>query len=375
MTIYLDCNATTPIDPEVMEVVRHYMEVDFGNAGSRTHEFGLRAKQAVERAREQVAAVVDAKPDEVIFTSGATEANNLAILELEAEGRRTGKMHIISTQIEHKAVLEPLQALGRRGFTVSLLPPGSAGFVPPEAIRGALGADTLLVSAMCINNETGVIQPIDAYVDAIGNHDCYLHVDAAQAFGRAPMCTSKRVDMMSISGHKAYGPKGVGALVARRRGYRACPLSPLAHGGSQERGLRPGTLPVALVAGLGEVSRQYILQGPSRQVFNSRMQCRMVEALVPKWGRLVVPVSVTSPNAIGIILHDIDAEALMVASKGRLALSAGSACTSSSRVTSHVLLAMGLERDASRYIRISWCHLTPAHAVEAMVGVLEEFCL
>src|SRR5262245_31980761 len=148
MTIYLDCNATTPIDPQVLDVVRRYMEVDFGNAGSRTHEYGIRAKQAVERAREHVAAVVDAKSEEVIFTSGATEANNLAILGLEEEGRRSGRMHIVSTQIEHKAVLEPLKRLASRGFDVSLLPPGADGRVDPNVVSSALRSNTLLVSVM-----------------------------------------------------------------------------------------------------------------------------------------------------------------------------------------------------------------------------------
>ena len=250
MAVYLDCNATTPLEPEVQREMLRFFEGEFGNAGSRTHEFGARAKQAIQKARDQVAALVSAQREEVIFTSGATESNNLAILGLAAFGEQSKRRHIISTQIEHKAVLEPLEELERRGFEVEFLAPNSDGRVETEKIHAALRPDTLLVSVMHANNETGVIQPIEEIATILGKHAAYFHVDAAQTFGKLiePL-RNPRIDFISASAHKIYGPKGVGALIARRRGFDRAPLTPLLFGGGQERGLRPGTLPVPLIVG------------------------------------------------------------------------------------------------------------------------------
>ena len=252
MTAYLDCNATTPIEPRVRDLVIKFLDAEFGNAGSRTHDYGVRAKRAVQHARAQVATVVQAQPDEVLFTSGATESNNLAIFGLENEGRRSGRRHVITTQIEHKAVLEPLEILEERGFEVVRLPCDPSGWVHPEAVAEALRDDTLLVSVMHVNNESGVIQPIEEVAAVLEDHPAYFHVDAAQGFGKElAALRESRIDLISVSGHKVYGPKGVGALVARRRRFRRAPLKPLFYGGGQERGLRPGTLPVHLIVGLG----------------------------------------------------------------------------------------------------------------------------
>ena len=244
LPIYLDCNATTPLDPEVRDILLHFLNTEFGNEGSRTHEYGARAKQAVQKARDQVAAVVAAKRDEVIFTSGATESNNLAILGLQQAGEGQGKKHIITTAIEHKAVLEPFDALERAGFEVTRVGVGADGSVDPEAIRAALRSDTLLVSVMHVNNETGIRQPLDSIADILKNHPAYFHADAAQGFGKdlEPL-RNPRIDLISISGHKIYAPKGIGALVMRRRGYERVSLQPLVYGGGEERGLRPGTVP------------------------------------------------------------------------------------------------------------------------------------
>ncbi len=249
MAVYLDCAATTPIDPRVREVVLRYLDEDFGNAGSRTHDYGQRARRAVEQARQQVAAVADASRGDVIFTSGATESNNLAILGVAAAGPADGRRHVVTTAIEHHAVLEPVRELERRGFEVTIVQPEAGGWIDAQAMRAAIRPDTLLVSMMHVNNETGVIQPIAELASLVERDDlaCALHVDAAQGFGKdlAPL-RHQRIDFISISGHKIGAPKGVGSLVARRRNRADRPaLAPLAFGGGQELGLRPGTLPVA----------------------------------------------------------------------------------------------------------------------------------
>ena len=263
MGAYLDFCATTPVDSRVSAVVRHYMETEFGNAGSRTHEYGVTAARAVEEARSHVAAVCDAKPDEVIFTSGATEANNLALLGLAAHARSTGRLHALALAIEHKAVLEPLQALADTdNVEVELIPVAQRGWVDPADIAGRLRPDTFVLSTMHANNETGVVQPLAEIADVLGDHPAYWHVDAAQTYAKTGGLAHERIDLISMSGHKLYGPMGVGALIARRRGYSRPPLRPLMFGGGQERGLRPGTVPVPLVAGLGEACRLAAAEAP-----------------------------------------------------------------------------------------------------------------
>jgi cysteine desulfurase len=250
--VYLDCNATTPIEPEVGKLVRYFFEEEYGNEGSRTHGFGARAKEAVDRARAQIAHLVDSKINEVVFTSGATESNNLAILGLANWGRSHGKTHIVSTRIEHKAVLEPIEMLAKDGFEVDWVSPDSNGRVDAQELLQRVRPTTLLVSMMHANNETGVVQPILEVAQGLGDHPAWFHVDAAQTFGKLiPTLRDHRIDLMSASGHKIYGPKGVGVLIVRHRKKQKVPLHPLVFGGGQEQGLRPGTLPVPLVVGLG----------------------------------------------------------------------------------------------------------------------------
>lgn len=372
--VYLDCNATTPIDPRIHEEVIKYMLDEFGNAGSRTHLYGQVAKERVTRARQEVAEVAAAKPDEVIFTSGATESNNLAILGLAAHAERTGKRHIVSTQIEHKAVLEPLGYLADQGFDVTLIPPTSGGWVDPVQVRDALQPDTSLVSVMGVNNETGVIQPIDEITAALEDHDAFFHVDGAQAFGKLlePL-KSSRIDLLSVSGHKIYAPKGIGALVARRRGYRRPPLQPLMHGGGQERGLRPGTLPVPLIAGLGTAASLAVREQEDRAEYCASYKSELLGALMPLKPELNGDHERCIPHTLNFSMPGIDSEAAMLALKDIVAVSNGSACTSQSYEPSHVLTAMGLPKErVEGAIRLSWSHLTPRLDCKSLAERLRE---
>lgn len=360
MAIYLDCNATTPIEPIVLEEVVRFMSEEFGNSGSRTHEYGARAKQAVNRAREQVADVVKAKPDEIVFTSGATESNNLAILGLADYGEQNNRRHIISSAIEHKAVLDPLEHLAKRGFEVTILPPLAGGFVDPEAFKKALRKDTLLVSVMHVNNETGILQPIREIADVLADHSAYFHVDAAQGFGKQIAdLQDERIDLISVSGHKVYAPKGIGSLITRRRGFNRVPLKPLTYGGGQERGLRPGTLPVSLIVGLGLAAQVAVQNAVNRGEICRAFRRRMLDALMP-----LEPIFNGDPeqmvsHTLNVSFPGVDSEALMVALKDEIAISNGSACTSHRYEPSHVLSAMNIPQTTIQSaVRISWCHLT-----------------
>lgn len=359
--IYLDCNATTPLDPEVREVLMHYLTEEYGNEGSRTHSFGAHAKQAVQKARDQIASVVSSKREDVIFTSGATESNNLAIIGLREAGLKDSRMHIITSAIEHKAVLEPCRALEKDGFEVTVLPVKTGGFVDPDAVRMALRPDTLLVSVMQVNNETGVRQPLDDIAKVLCDHAAYFHTDAAQGFGKdiEPL-RNPRIDIISISGHKIFAPKGVGALVMRRRGYDRPPLCPLVYGGGQERGLRPGTLPVALIAALGKASELALRNNMKRKQQCRSVRAKAIAALTTLHPNLTGDQTLVMDHVLNFSIAGLDSEALMVSLKDMIAISNGSACTSSNYTPSHVLRAMGMTDDeANACVRISWCHLTP----------------
>lgn len=359
--VYLDCNATTPIEPGVRETLFHYLTEEFGNEGSRTHEYGARAKQAVQHARDQVASVVGAKREEVIFTSGATESNNLAILGLREVARKMGNAHFITSAIEHKAVLEPFDELEREGFAVTRLPVCSGGYIEPSAVAAALRPGTLLVSLMQANNETGVLQPLAEIAEVLAKHDAYFHADAAQGFGKdIDPLRNPRIDMISVSGHKIFAPKGIGALIARRRGYERVPLKPLVFGGGQERGLRPGTLPVALIVALGLAAELAVRDCNERQQRCAAIRTKALTALEPLNPRYSGDSTRVMPHVLNVAFAGLDSEALMVAMKDLIAISNGSACTSSSYTPSHVLKAMGMNDDqANACVRISWCHLTP----------------
>jgi cysteine desulfurase len=358
--VYLDYAASTPVHPAVIDVVVHYMGVAFGNAGSRTHRYGNEAAKAVRQAREQIARVVETDWDSVLFTSGATESNNLALRGLADEATKDGKRHVISTAIEHKSVLEPLEGLQNAGFEITLLSPDSSGAISAEAISAALRSDTWLVSIMHANNETGVIQPVEDICSVLTDHHAALHIDAAQTFGKliAPL-RNPRIDLISASGHKIYGPKGIGALIVRNL-ERTSGLRPLMVGGGQERKLRPGTLPVSQCAGFGKAAELALLEEEERRKNCLSFKSRLLDELSPLGITINGDPEKSLPNIINLSIANIDSEALMIALRDLVAISNGAACTSTSYEASHVLRAMGLSDEiASFATRWSWSHDTP----------------
>ncbi len=373
MTVYLDCNASTPPDLRVLETMWRCYALEHGNAGS-PHEFGRRAKEAANLAREQVGALAGARRHEVVFTSGATESNNLALLGLAEHGQATGRRHIVSTQIEHKSVLEPLELLRHRGFEITLLPPNAGGRVSAGDIVAAVRDDTLLASVQDVNNETGVSQPISEIADALADKNVFLHVDAAQGFGKTgAILHHQAIDLISISGHKIYGPQGIGALIVRRRKSQLPPLAPLLVGGGQEFGLRPGTLPVALALGLGKAAELAGLEANTRAEKCRAFRKHLWESLDEFRPTIHGDPNFTAPHVLNLSFPNVDSEQAIEALAGLLAVSNGSACTSVCATASHVLAAMGVaaaELDGA--LRFSWMHDTPTPDWEAVRGVLRE---
>ncbi len=360
MSIYLDCNATTPIEPEVVDNMNKYLTTDFGNEGSHTHSFGAVAKKAVQEATDHVVSLVNASRNEIIFTSGATESNNIAILGLKEFGLNNNKKHIITSAIEHKAVLEPIQELEKLGFEVDIINVDQSGRVNPKDIKDKIREDTLLISIMGVNNETGVIQPISEIIEIIQDHDCYFHVDAAQMFGKdIDTLSNKRIDLISISGHKIFGPKGIGALVTRLRNFNKPPLQPLFFGGGQQAKLRPGTLPVHLIVGLGTAAKIAKKNYKKRQEQNKKIFDQIIKLMKSLNGNLNGDEKYLLGNCINFSIPTVDAEAFMLTTKDLISISNGSACTSSSYEPSHVIKAMNNNENIIKgAVRISWCHLT-----------------
>ncbi len=374
--VYLDCNASTPIEPEIAESVSAWLKEEFGNASSRTHEFGVRAKRMISAARAEISAVVDAEPENVIFTSGATESNNIAILGLAHWAESSGKKHIVTSSIEHDAVLAPIRWLrDHAGFDVTAVDCGISGVIDPEDIKRAMRPNTGLVSLMHVNNETGVIQDLSGLSQALMEHPAYLHVDAAQGFGKefaGPR--HRRIDMLSVSGHKIYGPQGVGALIVRKDSRRTVPLKPLFYGGGQEGGMRPGTQPVHLIVGLGMAAKFCLERGQQRNESNLLFRNRLISGLKDLPVRFNGDQDRVMPHVANLSVEGIDSEAAMVALKGCIAISNGSACTSSKYEPSHVLTAMGLTRDQiDSSLRFSWCHLTPEVDWDQVESSLQGF--
>ncbi len=371
--IYLDYNATTPLDSRVLEAMTPWFLVP-SNSGSRTHSYGQKAKDAVENARRQIAELFNAPPEEVFFTSGATESNNLAILGLAEHGERTGRRHILSTAIEHKAVLEPLDRMKQLGFEVELCPVTPGGYVEPETIQRRLRPDTLLVSVMHANNESGILQPVHEIAELLRGTETLFHTDAAQTFGKeVPALRALKADMVSISGHKIHAPQGIGALLVRRRGMQKRPAQPLLFGGGQEHGLRPGTVPVALAVGLGEAARLAGLEWEARRAAASRIREQLLRDLQAVEHHINGDSTRCLPHVLNVSFPGLDSEALMMALRHIAAVSNGSACTSASYKPSHVLQAMGLSEVAiESAIRISWGRQTTEIPGDAIVAAVKS---
>jgi cysteine desulfurase len=346
--VYFDHNATTPVDPEVLAAMLPYFSDEFGNASS-IHSFGQRTRAAVERARESVAALVGARPAEIVFTSGGTEADNLAVFGVvAASGGPGGRKHVITTAVEHHAVLNACQALEQRGVEVTYLPVNREGRVDPADVRRSIRLETVLITVMHANNELGTIQPIEEIGRIAAEADICFHSDAVQAAGKVSLDVDRLgVDLLSVSGHKLYAPKGVGALYVRQ-GTR---LEPLFHGGHHERDRRPGTENVAGIAGLGraaELAREKLAGEASRlAALRNRFEQGLLEQ-VPH-ARVNGSRAHRTPNTTNVAFPFIEGEALVIALdlKG-IACSTGAACSSGAVEPSHVLTAIGLPPEEAR---------------------------
>lgn len=343
--IYLDCHSTTPVDPKVLEALLPYLTENFGNASSKSHCFGWKAEHAVEKARGQVARLLGATSAEIIFTSGATESNNTVLLGVAEKYADRGK-HLITTCIEHKCVLEAAKYLERRGFEVTYLPVTPEGQVRVSDVEKAMRPDTILLSVMFANNETGTINPIAELGALARSHNVLFHTDAAQAVGKVAIdVNAMNIDLLSLSGHKFYAPKGVGALYMRRRDPRV-ELEPLLHGGGQERGLRSGTLNVPGIVGLGaacEIAGAHLEEEKLRV---SELRDRLFEGLKERLGELYLNGHPTDrlPHSLNVSFPYIESDSL-VASLKNIAVSSTSACMSAAAIPSYVLAAMGLRED------------------------------
>jgi len=354
--VYLDYNATTPTDPRVFEAMLPYFVAEMGNAGSRSHVYGQRAKDAVYRARGQVAGILGAKSEEIIFTSGATESDNVALLGLMQHGLDTNRKHVVATAIEHTAVLAPLRRLQTFGFEVELVPVASGGYIDPDAVQARLRPDTLIVSVMHANNETGVLQPVLEIGELLAETETLFHVDAAQTYGKEVEALRRlNCDFLAISGHKIFGPKGIGALLVNGRVIQRKLLLPIMIGGGQEKGLRPGTLPVPLVVGLGAAAELAREEYRARRTHAEMLKKKFLSELAAVEHRINGDLTRMQAHVINVSFPGVDSEALMLALRSEIAISNGAACTSSGHHASHVLRSMGLSEDLlATAVRFSW---------------------
>lgn len=370
--IYLDFQATTPMDRRVFEAMAPFFLQRFGNPHAEENLYGQAAAAAVGRARDQVAGLLNCDAREIFFTSGATEGNNILIQGAARQLRAEGRTHLVTCATEHKSVLEPMDALRREGFTVTVLPVAADGRLSAEAVQEALQPETGLVSIMAANNEIGVLQPLKAIASVCQERGVLFHTDAAQAIGKVQIdLADLQVDLLSLSGHKIYGPMGIGAIYVRRS-RRLRPLA-LMQGGAQEGGLRPGTVPTPLVVGLGEAcevaGREFEQEGTRLLA----LRRRLIDAL----GTAGLTFDINGdldhrlPGNLNLSFDGVDAEALLMTLRGDLAMSTGSACTASSLEPSHVVRALGFGTDrAESAIRIGLGRTTTQDEVDAAAASL-----
>jgi cysteine desulfurase len=370
--IYLDYSATTPVDPRVAEKMIPYITEHFGNPASRSHPFGWTAEQAVEEARDEVAKLVNADPREIVWTSGATESNNLAIKGAANFYSGTKGKHIITVQTEHKAVIDTVRELERQGFTATYLAPEPNGLVDLEKFKAAIRPDTVLASVMFVNNEIGVIQDIEAIGNICRENNIIFHVDAAQATGKVDIDLEKLpVDLMSFCAHKTYGPKGIGALYVRRK--PRIRIEAQMHGGGHERGMRSGTLPTHQIVGMGEAFRLARLEMKAENLQVRRLRDRLLAGL-EEIDEVYVNGDMEHrvPHNLNISFNFVEGESLIMAVKD-IAVSSGSACTSASLEPSYVLRALGRSDElAHSSIRFSIGRFTTEEDVDYTIALMKS---
>lgn len=372
LPIYLDYSATTPVDPRVAEKMIPYLVEKFGNPASRSHSFGWEADAAVEEAREQVAALVNADPKEIIWTSGATESNNLAIKGAANFYAGTKGKHIVTVKTEHKAVLDTVRELERQGFEATYLDVQENGLVDLEAFKAALRPDTVLASVMMVNNEIGVVQPIAELGEICRDKGVIFHVDAAQATGKVEIDLSRlKVDLMSFSAHKTYGPKGIGALYVRRK--PRIRLEAQIHGGGHERGFRSGTLATHQIVGMGEAFRIAQEEMAEENARIGKLRDRLLHGLKDIQSVYVNgDMEQRVPHNLNISFAYVEGESMIMAIKD-LAVSSGSACTSASLEPSYVLRALGREDElAHSSIRFTIGRFTTEEEIDYAVDLLHK---
>ena len=342
LPVYMDHHATTPMDPRVLETMLPYFTEHFGNAASIDHEYGAKAGQAVEIARQQIACLINAKPDEIIFTSGATESNNLAILGAAERYADRGD-HIITCVTEHPAVLDPCRHLESKGWRVTYLPVDQYGLVDPDTLRQEITPQTVLISIMTANNEIGTIAPIEELGRIAREYEVLFHTDATQAVGKIPVdVETMNIDMLSLSAHKMYGPKGVGAIYVRKRRPRVR-LGEQIHGGGHERGMRSGTLNVPGIVGLGKAVELCEKEMETEAERLRELRDKLWAGLQAELDDVEVngPLSRRLPQNLSVAILGVESRSLLVQLKHKVALSTGSACTTAKVEPSHVILALG----------------------------------
>ena len=358
MGIYLDNNSSSPIDERVLAVMVDVYLNSYGNADSRTHNHGEQARIIVENARKQVASLLEINSSEVFFTSGSTESNNITIQGLEEYALKTNKKHIITSAIEHKSILETVNMMKKKGFDVDIVNPDLSGQINVQEILDKVRDDTLLVSVMHVNNETGIIQPVDRLGTELEKLNILFHVDATQSCGKlVDEIKNLKYNMLSFSAHKLRGPQGVGVLILKKKKYKLPPVKNIMYGGQQEGGIRPGTIPVALVAGCGKAC-----EIAEKEYRENSQKCKSLKVILEE---LLKKSNVNYhyngaqqyciDSSVNICFKGVMSEALMLSSKQYCSVSNGSACTSKSYSPSYVLKAMGIPtEDIENSIRISW---------------------